>query len=357
MASITGAANMKGQSSSPTSSRETCSLQSVHHQSVSHQTNQPNKIYSSNCNNLVMLENSRNPRNSSGPLQNSVTLLPFSNKAKSLEKSVKIIPKITVNNLSRTQRLKPESPTKNFLNDDLGNILDIPIIFAKDGESINSIEKAPPLPQVSITSVPENSFPQKNPRLGPTKVVLISNKQDKSQPAGKFINPQRQAILRQNLTNQNLNHVLLQPRTQNPVITSRPSLPVQNSARAAQSTVKYTKIILAKRNSLPGANYKDKGEPVILTKTNQKISTPRIFSTEKNEHRYSQVIPKILEGFDDELLEIEDAIKTNIIERKVDLPATDSALPKEKVHENGIMKEETKSNFDYSESHLMENKQ
>ena len=356
MADISGLANMNDRLPTSPTSKDMSSLQSVHHQPSSHHTNQSNRIYSSNCNNLVMLENSRNPRNLAGPSQNSVTLLPFTSKTKSSEKSVKIIPKITVNNLPRTHRLKPQSPAKNFLNDDLGNILDIPIIFAKDGESINSIEKAPPLPQVPITCVPENPLSQRNPKLGHTKVVLISNKQDKSQPPGKLINPQRQAILRPSLPNQNMNHVLLHPRSQNPVITSRPNLPMQNSIRGNQPTVKYTKIILAKRNSLPSTSHTDKGEPVILTKNNQKVPVPRIFSADKNEHRYAQVVPKILESYEEELLEIEEAIKTNIIERKVvNLPEVDIiSTTKESLNDNGNKKAESQGDFYYSESHLIE---
>lgn len=351
MADISGPAKMNDHlPTSPATSKEMSFHQSANHQPISHHMSQSSKIYSKS-NNLAMLENSRNPRNSSGSYQNSVTILPFSSKTKPSEKSVKIIPKITVNNFPRAQRPKRQSPAKNFLNDDLGNILDIPIIFAKDGESINSIEKAPPLPQVPAC-VPENPLPQRNPKLGPTKVVLISNKQDKCQPPGKFINPQRQAILRPSLPNQSLNHVLLHPRPQNPVITSRPNLSMQNSIRGNQPTIKYTKIILAKRNSLPSTSHKDKGEPVILTKNNQKASVPRIFSADKSEHRYAQIVPKILESYEEELLEIEEAIKTNIIERKItDLPKVDILSTKERLNENGIQQEESQDDFYYSESH------
>lgn len=278
----------------------------------SRQMSQGNKIYSSNKNNLVLLENSCNAKMSS-TTKNSVTIVPFAAKMKNSEKSMKIIPKITANNLPRNQRPKTETST-NFLNDDLGNILDIPIIFAKDGETINSIGKSPLLPPITIPNIPENPPPPRNPKV-PTKVVLISNKQDKSQPPGKLIN--KQGFLRPNLTNQNLN-LLLQPKNQNQVMKNRSSPPLQNSSRSHDSTVKYTKIILAKRNSLSSITHKDKGEPVILTKTNQKVSVPRIFNADKNEHRYSQVsAPKIINNFDDELLEIEEAIKPNIIERKM----------------------------------------
>lgn len=292
---------------------------------ISRQTGQSNKIYPPNTNNLVLLENSCKTKISPSG-QNSVTILPFTTKMKNSEKSVKIIPKITANNLSRNPRPKqPEATTvntnTNFLNDDLGNILDIPIIFAKDGETINSIEKSPILPQNSIPNTLETppqaaQLPQRNPKLGPTKVVLISNKQDKSQP-GKLISSQKHSFLRQSLPKQNLNHVLLQSKNQNPVISNRSSPPLQNSSRSNESTVKYTKIILAKRNSLSNIAHKDKGEPVILTKTNQKISTPRIYNNDNSKNNDHATASKIINNFDDEFLEIEEAIKPNIIERKI----------------------------------------
>ncbi|XP_033207462.1 KAT8 regulatory NSL complex subunit 3 isoform X2 [Belonocnema kinseyi] len=348
VADISGPAKMNDHlPTSPTTSKDMSFHQSVNHQPISHHMSQSSKIYSSKSNNLAMLDNSRNSRNSSNSYQNSVTILPFSSRIKPSEKPVKIIPKITVNNFPRAQRPRRQSPAKNYINDELGNILDIPIIFAKDGESINSIEKAPPLPQV-----PENPLPQRNPKLGPTKVVLISNKQDKCQPPGKFINPPRQAILRPSLPNQNMNHVLLHPRSQNPIITSRPNISMQNSIRGTQPTIKYTKIILAKRNSLPSTSHKDKGEPVILTKNNQKAPVPRIFSADKSEHRYAQIVPKMLESYEEELLEIEEAIKANIIERKVtDLPKVDILSTKERLNENRIQQEESQGDFYYSELH------
>ncbi|XP_043481442.1 KAT8 regulatory NSL complex subunit 3 [Leptopilina heterotoma] len=289
----------------------------------SRQTSQSNKIYPPNTNNLVLLENSCKTKISSSG-QNSVTILPFTTKMKNSEKTVKIIPKITANNLSRNPRPKQETTNttnSNFLNDDLGNILDIPIIFAKDGETINSIEKSPILPQNQIPNTLENppqpaQLPLRNPKLGPTKVVLISNKQDKSQP-GKLITSQKHSFLRQSLPKQNLNHVLLQPKNQNPVISNRSSPPLQNSSRSNESTVKYTKIILAKRNSLSNIAHKDKGEqPVILTKTNQKLSTQRIYNNDNNKNEHASA-SKIINNFDDEFLEIEEAIKPNIIERKI----------------------------------------
>ncbi|XP_076241623.1 reduction in Cnn dots 1 [Calliopsis andreniformis] len=293
--------------------------------------NNNDNSHNTSCGNIIMVESSLNakpvyssvivPLNS----HNSGTILPLSNKLKAIHnKSTKAVPKITVNasNLQRIQKSKPQAMQKNCLgsdiNDDLGNILDIPIIFAKDDDNLNSIEKNPPLPQVSVPmDVHEKNTSKLNSN---TKVVLISNKQDKlQQTSNKFVTPSTQTIICPNMGLQNLNHVILQTRPQNPTITkSKSAIPMQT--RANQPTIKYTKIILAKRNSQL-SHQEEKNEQVIVTKTVDKTNnTSKLMNLDKDEHKYAQITPKQLTKneykFTDETLEIEDAIKMNIIERK-----------------------------------------
>lgn len=306
------------------------SMESIKMSQLSRQVtacNNNDNSHNTSCGNIIMVESSLNakpvyssvivPLNS----QNTGTILPLSNKLKATQKSAKAVPKITVNasNLQRIQKAKPQIVQKNCLandiNDDLGNILDIPIIFAKDDDNLNSIEKNPPLPQTTVADVPEKNTSKINSN---TKVVLISNKQDKLQQTNKFVSPSAQTIICPNMALQNLNHVILQTRPQNPTISkSKTAIPVQT--RANQPTIKYTKIILAKRNSqLP--QQEDKTEQVIVTKTVDKTTTPKVLNFNKDEHKYAQIASKQLTKseykFTDETLEIEDAIKMNIIERK-----------------------------------------
>ncbi|XP_012268871.2 KAT8 regulatory NSL complex subunit 3 [Athalia rosae] len=272
--------------------------------------------------------------------QNPITILPLSSKIKMGQKSMKSVPKITVNNcnLQRTQRgAKPQSPTKkkisNNFDDDLGNILDIPIIFAKDGENLNAIEKASTISQLPVVI---DSFDKNIPKLsGTTKVVLISNKHDKMQPPNSnTANSQFQTVLRATGPQHHINRTVLQARSLNPSLSSinRATTPNQSLPRLNQATIKYTKIILAKRNPVGGNIQEDKSEQVILTKNN-----PKIISHDKNEHRYAQVFPrhqiKFQEIIQDDALEIEDAIKTNIIERKIQtVPEIDLTSPTKNGH-------------------------
>lgn len=281
------------------------------------------------CGNIIMVESSLNAKPACSsvivPLSshNSGTILPLSTKIKATHKSTKTMPKITVNtsSLQRIHKAKPQTIQKNCLindiDDDLGNILDIPIIFAKDDDNLNSIEKNPPLSHVTVpVDVHEKSTSKLNSN---TKVVLISNKQDKlQQTTNKFVTPSTQTIICPNVAVQNLNHVILQTRPQNSTISkTKTTIPIPT--RTNQPTIKYTKIILAKRNSQP-LHQTDKNEPVIVTKTVDKINTPKLLNLDKNEHKFAQITSKQLtkndDKFTDELLEIEDAIKMNIIERK-----------------------------------------
>ncbi|XP_043265684.1 KAT8 regulatory NSL complex subunit 3 [Colletes gigas] len=291
--------------------------------------NNNDNSHNTSCGNIIMVESSINAKPACSsvivPLNshNSGTILPLSNKLKTTHKSMKTMPKITVNasSLQRIHKAKPQTVQKNCLanniDDDLGNILDIPIIFAKDDDNLNSIEKNPPLSHVAV---PMDMHEKGTSKLNSnTKVVLISNKQDKlQQTTNKFVTPSTQTIICPNVTVQNLNHVILQTRPQNPTISkTKSTIPIQT--RANQPTIKYTKIILAKRNSQP-SHQTDKNESVIVTKTVDKVNTSKLLSLDKNEHKYAQIASKQLikndDKFRDELLEIEDAIKMNIIERK-----------------------------------------
>ncbi|KAK1125190.1 hypothetical protein K0M31_006530 [Melipona bicolor] len=274
------------------------------------------------CGNIIMVESSLNSKPVCSsvilPLssQSSGTILPISNKLKITQKSTKAMPKITVNT-SNLQRIhKPQTVQKNSvvneIDDELGNILDIPIIFAKDDDNLNSIEKNS-LSQTMPVDIHEKSIHKLNSN---TKVVLISNKQDKIQQTNKFITPCTQAVICPNV--QNLNHVILQTKPQTPTSSkTKTTIPIQT--RSNQPTVKYTKIILARRNS-QSVHQNDKNEQVIVTKTIDKINTSKLSNFDKNEHRYVQIATKQAtkneNNIIDEALEIEDAIKMNIIERK-----------------------------------------
>ncbi|XP_071866848.1 reduction in Cnn dots 1 [Bombus fervidus] len=277
------------------------------------------------CGNIIMVESSLNTKPTCSsvivPLSNhnSGTILPLSNKLKVTQKSTKSMPKITVNT-SNLQRIhKSQTVQKNSLvneiDDELGNILDIPIIFAKDDDNLNSIEKSSSLSQTMAVDIHEKTIPKLNTN---TKVVLISNKQDKLQQSNKFVTPCTQAVLCPNVAVQNLNHVILQTNPQTSTLSkTKTTIPIQT--RSNQPTVKYTKIILAKRNS-QSVHQNDKNEQVIVTKTVDKINASKLLNFDKNEHRYAQIAIKQTakneDNIVDEALEIEDAIKMNIIERK-----------------------------------------
>lgn len=276
--------------------------------------------HNTSCGNIVIVENSLHNRSASSSVivpfnsQNSGNILPLSNKLKLSHKSMKTMPKITVNanNLQRLQKgkvvqnVQKKNIVTNDIDDDLGNILDIPIIFAKDDDNLNNIDKIPIVTQAS--SIKE---PQERPKLSSTtKVVLISNKQDKQTPNKPVICPNMQ----------NLNQLILQTRSQNSGVSTKNRVPIEN--RLVQPTVKYTKIILAKRSSQPvQQNEKSEQQMVITTKITENVNAPKILTFEKDKHKYIQAqSSKASINYDDSLtdnvFEIEDAIKTNIIERK-----------------------------------------
>lgn len=299
-----------------------------------------NNSHNMSCGNMVenSLHNKSAPSSVIVPLNNqsSANVLPLPpNKLKISHKSVKTMPRITVNanNLQKLQqKVKPQSIQKSLVSDingDLGNILDIPIIFAKDDDNLNNLDRMPVVTQAMLVKETHE-----RPKLNSTtKVVLISNKQDKlQQTQQKFGSATTQAVIcPANMPVQNLNHFILQTRAQsgNVSANNRVGAPVEN--RSVQPTVKYTKIILAKRNSQPSQQQK-RTEQMIVTKTSEDMNAPKILTLEKDEHRYLQMSSKASanykDPFADSVLEIEDAIKTNIIERKyVSTPAFDATLP------------------------------
>lgn len=297
-------------------------------------SNSTDNSHNTSCGNIIILENSLHNRSAPSSVivpfsSQSSGFLPLSNKLKISQKSMKTMPKITVNanNLQKLQKGKPQSIQKrniaNDIDDDLGNILDIPIIFAKDDDNLNNINKMPVVTQATLTKEP-----QERPKLN-TKVVLISNKQDKLQQiSNKLRAVSTQAVICPNMPAQSLNQLVLQTRSQNTVSTkSRVGVPLES--RLVQPTVKYTKIILAKRNS-QAAQQNERGEQLVATKkTVEDINAPKILTFEKDEHRFVQAQSSMAStNYDDlrtdNVLEIEDAIKTNIIERKyIPAPAID----------------------------------
>ncbi|KAG5316423.1 KANL3 protein, partial [Acromyrmex insinuator] len=246
-------------------------------------SNSTDNSHNTSCGNIVIVENSLHNRSAPSSMivpfnSQSSGFLPLSNKLKISQKSMKTMPKITVNatNLQKLQKGKSQSIQKrniaNDIDDDLGNILDIPIIFAKDDDNLSNIK----MPVVTQATLAKES--QERPKLNSTtKVVLISNKQDKLQQIpNKLGVASTQAVICPNMPVQNLNQLILQTRSQNSNISAK---------------------------------------------------------NRKNEHRFVQAqssthLPASTTNYDDHnidnVIEIEDAIKKNIIERKyIPAPAID----------------------------------
>lgn len=273
------------------------------------------------CGNIVIVENSHHNRSAPSsviiPLNNQTpgNILPLSNKLKISHKSMKAMPKITfnANNLQKFQKAKLQNNITSDLDDDLGNILDIPIIFAKDDDNLNSIDKMP----VVTHAVPSKELNER-PKLNNTKIVLISNKQDKlQQTSNKSGIASAQAVICPNIPMQNLNRLLLQTRSQNIGVPAKTRIGVPMDKRLVQPTVKYTKIILAKRKTQPILHNESNGQ-IITAKTSEDMPKNIIFEEGKRGYVQAQTCkPEINyeNPFPDNALEIEDAIKTNIIER------------------------------------------
>lgn len=284
--------------------------------------------HNASCGNMVIVENSISNRSAPSSMivpfngQTTGSILPLSNKLKISHKPVKPMPKITVsaNNLQRLQQKgKAQSVQKknlvNNINDDLGNILDIPIIFAKDDDNLSNIDKMPIVTQATLAKES-----QERPKLSnTTKVVLISNKQDKLQQTqqNKLGTASTQTVMcSAGMSVQNLNHLVLQTRSQNsPAVPTKNKVGIPMENRVGQPTIKYTKIILAKRNP-----QNKKSEQTMIMTASEDVSVPRMLTCERGKHRYvhtsSGTSMNYKGPFTDSVLEIEDVIKTNIIERK-----------------------------------------
>lgn len=304
--------------------------------------NNSNNSHNTSCGNVIMVESSlvAKPIYSSVMLpltsHSSTTILPPSNKLKAIQKSTKGVSKITVSasNLQRIHKAKPTSKALqknclvNDIDDDLGNILDIPIIFAKDDDNLNSIERNPPLPQLAVpVDVCEKNASKLLNSSSSTRVVLISNKQDKlhhqTTTSKLFVSPCTRAIICPNVDITSLNHAMMRARAQNPA-ASKPKAAIPIQTRTSQPTIKYTKIILAKRNSQPSqpSNKNDKNDMNDKSDKNERVvvTNAKLLNHNKDEHKYARITERQFRKSEykstDETLEIEDAIKMNIIERK-----------------------------------------
>lgn len=208
-------------------------------------------------------------RNHQENISTPITILPVSAKMRNLQQN--LIPKISLNKKNTIE--KSMWPIANELNDDLSSIPDIPIIIASDDETINSIETSS-LPLSIINSIPC----EKRDKNIPTKVVLLSNKEDNK------------------LNHSNSSETLI---TKNHSSASNKITGLKwNNQTASNSkninnkpTIKYTKIILAKKNSLNQSN-----ERVILTKNTKKLPTNQAYnqSQMKIEKTYSSAPVKII---------------------------------------------------------------
>ncbi|OXU26276.1 hypothetical protein TSAR_002472 [Trichomalopsis sarcophagae] len=147
--------------------------------------------------------------------------------------------------------------TPSSLDDDLGNILDIPIIIAKDGENLNNLEHLSPLPQtvtpVTLQSSEVKSLPVIN-AVG-NKVVFINN---------KSLISSTDAV-----------------SSTNTMTLSRPGL-------TTQPTIKYTKIILTKK---PEHEDSQRSNPVLLTKAGRRTNNFVVLDP-KSEVKYAQTVTR-----------------------------------------------------------------
>ena len=210
-------------------------------------------------------ENSRNNRVLSStmsiPMTNKtpITILPLTGGTKSTTSVGKSVPKITINsnNANKARGVtkiistarKNISPS-NEIDDELGNIFDIPIIFAKEGDNLSMIEKATNSLGQIHHSVPNNAIEPVEKSVkrlsSATKLVLISNKQDKMKSSQQF----GQKIMRQMGNQAHGTQVLLQARSQiSPMTIATNGNTSVTRVSNQPTTIKYTKIILSKRNS------------------------------------------------------------------------------------------------------------
>lgn len=282
-------------------------------------------------------------------IANPITIIPWSNKMSDIPKFVQDQSKTTIDNCmirkkswKKSQALTENDMTALNLDDDLGNILDIPIIFAKDDESLNAIDKLPsvPLSIAGTSGINDQSVTTKaNPA---TRVVLLSNKDDKVHRAlTKITSKVHEPGSLQSITSsENTNHqVILQTRMQNSPSISTVDWsggPLRNISRPAnQPTIKYTKIILSKRNLGSSTN---SGEQVILTKHTRKIPNSQVLTTSTNQQRYRQLPIKVASTTQvrntQKNFQTDQRIKTKTVESKLtNISETDAIVSdKDQVH-------------------------
>ncbi|KAG8035465.1 hypothetical protein G9C98_006911 [Cotesia typhae] len=232
---------------------------------------------------------------------NSITILPWSNKIKNSLKNDEKLPKITpINNKNQWEKtqqpLIKNNPSLEVDDDDLGNILDIPIIFAKDDDNLNAIEKAPPI-YLPLTTINDSIQQKSVNKINPTKVVLLSNKEGKvyQRPTNK-ITPTKKIDQNSNQSDSLVNRVVFQRRMQNSSMSSNQS----SSSGSNQQPVKYTKIILSKRqNSGTSTKYTDQ---VVLTKnTTHKRQSSQLIVGDQSHSSYTSTPIKIISKLADKI--------------------------------------------------------
>lgn len=253
---------------------------------------------------------------------NSITILPWSNKIKNSLKNDETLPKITpINNKNQWQKtqqpLIKNNPSLEVDDDDLGNILDIPIIFAKDDDNLNAIEKSPPI-SLPLTTINDSIQQKSVNKINPTKVVLLSNKEGKvyQRPTNK-ITPTKKIDQDSNQSDSLVNRVVFQRRMQNSSMSSNQS----SSSGSNQQPVKYTKIILSKRqNSGTSTKYTDQ---VVLTKnTTHKRQSSQLIVSDQSHSSYTstpiKVIPKLADKInnDNHNYNIVDSDEKHIVQTK-----------------------------------------
>ncbi|XP_034950017.1 KAT8 regulatory NSL complex subunit 3 [Chelonus insularis] len=216
---------------------------------------------------------------------NPITLVPWLSKTNNCQKISQTTPKITINQKNQWKEQQSSSTILNDnssidLDDELGNILDIPIIFAKDDDNLNIIEKTPSLSLTSASDVCQQNVP---PKVVPTttKVVLLSNKEGKvyCPPTKVHAKISEQTLIQPNTSSENGN-LIQRVRAQNSLVSNWNNGSSKNVSRSTNPTIKYTKIILSKRSSdVPNSS----NDPVILKKNTSKRSSYQVITDNKNQ--------------------------------------------------------------------------
>ncbi|XP_014212187.1 KAT8 regulatory NSL complex subunit 3 isoform X2 [Copidosoma floridanum] len=165
---------------------------------------------------------------------------------------------------SRDQ-LNPSIPTNINLDVGLENILDIPIIIAKDDENLKNFGSLSKLDTPSLLS--STASKKACPGTIPPPLKVCSNKV-------YFINSR------------------VQPTLIQPQVSS-----ASRTTNSAQTQIKYTQIILTKRTDV-----EEKSNPVMLSKNNGRTHANKLlFIERKTDVKYIQAAPRLSEDFLGEL--------------------------------------------------------